>query len=293
MKVLVIGRTGQVAQALAAVGGEQVRCVGRPDVDLGSPASLQRLVSGAEEDVVINAAAYTDVDGAEAESDRAFLLNEAGPRELAAACRERRLPLIHLSTDCVFDGTMDRSYEPNDMPSPLGVYGQSKRAGEIAVMAACPSSLVVRVSWIFSQYANTFVHTMLRLAQSRETITVVSDQYGCPTYAPDLAEGLLAMAKQCLAPDFTEWGVYHLAGEGETSRADQARVIYDYSRAHNGPVANVIPVGTKDYPTPAQRPLNARLSMQKTTQVFGVRLRHWQEGMQLTVPNVIWSLAAS
>jgi len=162
MKILVIGRSGQVAQALAAVVGVKVRCVGRPEVDLEDHVSLQRLISNAEEDVVINAAAYTNVDGAEAEREQAFSLNETGPRALAIACRERGLPLIHLSTDCVFDGALDRAYEPHDAVCPLGVYGDSKRAGEVAIQQEWHKSLIVRVSWIFSPYASNFAHEIGR-----------------------------------------------------------------------------------------------------------------------------------
>lgn len=287
MKVLVIGRSGQVAKALAAIGGEQVRCVGRPDVDLADPLSTKRLISNATEDVVINAAAYTSVDGAETDKEQAFLLNEMGPRELAAACCDRGVPLIHMSTDCVFDGTLDRAYEPDDTARPLGVYGESKHAGEVAVRAEWTKSLVVRVSWIFSPYASSFAHAMLRLAQTRDAISVVSDQYGCPTYAPDLAAALLSMAEQCAAPDFTDWGIYHLAGQGATSRSEQAKVIYEISRAHGGPIADVLPIETKNFPTPAERPLNARLSITKTTQVFGIKLKPWQEGMKQTVPEIL------
>lgn len=291
MKVLVIGRSGQVAQALKTVGGDRVRCVGRPEIDLTDRASIQRVISAATEDIVINAAAYTSVDGAEANVEEAFLLNETGPLHLAEVCRARELPLIHLSTDCVFDGELDRAYAPEDMTRPLGAYGRSKLAGEVAVKQAWDKSIIVRVSWIFSQYADSFVSAMLRLAQTRDEITIVADQYGCPTYAPDLSKGLLKIAEGCLAASFSSWGIYHLAGAGELNRAEQACAIYALSGSMNGPIATVIPIKTVDFPTPARRPLNARLSITKTTETFGVSLRPWEEGLALTVPVIIKGLA--
>lgn len=293
MKVLVIGRSGQVAQALRGVGGESVRCVGRPEIDLTDRASINRVIFEATEDIVINAAAYTSVDGAESNVEEAYLLNETGPLHLAEACRARGLPLIHLSTDCVFDGELDRAYTPDDLTCPIGAYGRSKLAGEVAVREVWEKSLIVRVSWIFSQYADSFVSAMLRLAQTRDEVTVVADQYGCPTYALDLSEGLLKIANICLDANFLGWGIYHLAGAGELSRAEQAGAVYKLSASLNGPTANVVPVKTADFPTPARRPLNARLSIAKTTQTFGVSLRPWEEGLALTVPAIIKDLAVS
>ena len=285
--VLVIGKTGQMAQALSLKGGADVICLGRPDADLTNAASLANALEEYQPRVVINTGAYTSVDGAESEPEAARALNVAGPEMLAKACAARDVPLIHLSTDCVFDGTKASPYLPQDETCPIGVYGTSKRDGELAVLAAAPRSLVVRVSWIFSRFGRTFVRVMLDLAHTRDTVTVVSDQFGCPTHAPDLAAALLDMARQVRAPGFDAWGTYHLAGRGETDRATMARKIFEYSRQHDGPVAQVVPIATADFPTPAQRPLNARLDMSDTTRVFGIELPAWETGLEQTVGELV------
>jgi dTDP-4-dehydrorhamnose reductase len=291
--ILVIGRTGQVAQALAHVGGASVICLGRPDVDLQQPDTLARAIDLHKPVAVINAGGFTLVDQAEAEPDEARILNVDGPDALALACKAADVPLIHLSTDCVFDGEMPRAYRPDDKPAPICTYGQTKLDGELAVADAYAKHLVVRVSWIFSQFGHNFVRTMLKLAQTRERVSVVSDQIGCPTYAPALAAGLLEMSRQSAQPGFASWGTYHLAGAGETDRASLARAIFAESARHHGPVAEVDDVLTSAYPTPATRPLNARLDMTRTRDVFGVKLPDWQDGLAATVPALIQEMATS
>ena len=292
-KVLVIGRTGQVAQALAHAGAGRVVNVGRPELDLRELASLTRAIDHHAPDVVINAAGFTKVDQAEAEPIEAERLNVDGPRALATACRSAGIPFIHMSTDCVFDGTLARPYRPDDLTRPLSVYGHSKLKGELAVADALDRHLIVRVSWVFSQYAANFVRTMLALAQTRERVTVVSDQIGFPTYAPALADGLLAMADAICSERFSHWGTYHLAGSGETDRASLARAVFDLSRRHGGSFAHVEGVLTADYPTPASRPLNARLDMSLAQDVFGTMLPRWQDGLSETVPLLVKELAAN
>tara|TARA_R110000787_G_scaffold110809_10_gene219601 strand:- start:46781 stop:47671 length:891 start_codon:yes stop_codon:yes gene_type:complete len=291
--ILVIGRTGQVAQALAHVGGERVICLGRPDADLKQPETLARALDRHKPVAVINAGGFTLVDQAEAEPDEARRLNVDGPRALALACKAEGAPLIHLSTDCVFDGELPRAYRPDDMPAPICTYGQTKLDGELAVADAYAQHLVVRVSWIFSPFGHNFVRTMLKLAQTRDRVSVVSDQVGCPTYAPALAAALLEMGRQAAQPGFSDWGTYHLAGAGETDRASLARRIFSESTRSGGPVAEVDGVATSAYPTPAKRPLNARLDMTCTTDVFGVQLPDWQNGLAATVPALIQEIANS
>ncbi|MBU1288599.1 MAG: dTDP-4-dehydrorhamnose reductase [Alphaproteobacteria bacterium] len=292
-KVLVIGRTGQVAQALAHAGAGRVVNVGRPELDLRRPASLTGAIDRHAPDVVINAAGFTKVDQAEAEPVEAESLNVDGPRALAIACRSAGIPFIHMSTDCVFDGTLARPYRPDDLTRPLSVYGDSKLRGELAVADALDRHLIVRVSWVFSQYAANFVRTMLALARTREQVTVVSDQIGFPTHAPALASGLLAMADAICSEHFSQWGIYHLAGNGETDRASLARAVFDLSRRHGGSFAQVEGVLTADYPTPASRPLNARLDMSFTQDVFGIKLPRWEDGLAETVPLLVRELAAN
>ncbi|KCZ57050.1 hypothetical protein HY29_07850 [Hyphomonas beringensis] len=291
--ILVIGRTGQVAQALAHVGGAQVVCLGRPDADLKQPETLVRALELHQPVAVINAGGFTLVDQAEMEPDEARLLNVDGPAALASACEAAGVPLVHLSTDCVFDGSMPRAYRPDDNTGPICIYGETKLDGERAVADACAQHLIVRVSWIFSQFGHNFVRTMLRLAQTRERLSVVSDQVGCPTYAPALAEALLEMARQAAEPDFSAWGTYHLAGAGETDRASLARHIFAESARHDGPKAEVEGVSTAEYPTPARRPLNARLDMERTTDVFGIQMPDWQDGLAKTVPALIKEIAGA
>jgi dTDP-4-dehydrorhamnose reductase len=213
--VLVIGRTGQMAQALAHVGSADVVCLGRPDADLKNPTSLLEALDRFTPVSVINAGGFTLVDKAEAEPNEARRLNIDGPRALAHACRERGVPLIHMSTDCVFDGDLSRPYRPDDATSPICIYGQTKLDGELAVADVLNDHLIVRVSWIFSRFGHNFIRTMLSLAKTRDELSVVSDQVGCPTYAPALGAALLNMARQIAEPGFEAWGTYHLAGQGE------------------------------------------------------------------------------
>lgn len=289
--ILVIGRTGQVAQALAQAGGARVVCLGRPDADLKIAASLGQVLDRHTPTAVINAGGFTLVDKAEAEPDEARLLNVDGPRALARACSARGIPLIHLSTDCVFDGENARPYRPEDATGPICTYGRTKLDGELAVADELDRHLIVRVSWIFSRFGHNFVRTMLSLASTRDEVSVVSDQVGCPTYAPALAAGLLDMANQIAEPSFDAWGTYHLAGRGETDRASLARDIFAASVRHGGPGARVNDVLTSAYPTPARRPLNARLDMTRTTDVFGITLPPWQDGLDETVPVLIQEIA--
>jgi dTDP-4-dehydrorhamnose reductase len=285
--ILVIGRSGQVAQALAALNRPHMIFAGRPDVDLADAQSLNRLLESKRAAIVINTGAYTSVDGAESEPEAARAVNAEGPGDLAAQCARVGIPLIHLSTDCVFDGRKTSPYAPDDTVGPLGVYGDTKLAGERAVATIVPRHLIVRVSWIFSQYGSNFVRTMLSAARTREEVTVVDDQFGCPTHAPALAAALVKIADAASAPGFAAWGTYHLAGAGETDRASMTRAIYAESARRGGPEARVRAVSTADYPTPAARPLNARLDMTRTTDVFGVTLPDWRIGLSDTVAEIL------
>lgn len=286
LKILVIGRSGQLAQALRSVGPGQVECFGRPDVDLAAPDQWEKLFDRAAPDFVLNAAAYTNVDKAESESDLAFAVNRDGPEMLAHLCDGRNIPLLHVSTDCVFDGQLDRAYEPSDPTGPLGVYGASKLAGEDAVSATLSRHLIVRVSWVFSEFGDNFVRTMLKLARSRESISVVNDQVGYPTYAPWLAEALLKMGRDSLATN-SKWGTYHLSNEAAINRCDMARAIFEESARCGGPVAEVIGVPTAEYKTPAQRPLNARLSSRLADEQFGISQMDWRVGLRRSVESIV------
>jgi dTDP-4-dehydrorhamnose reductase len=248
---------------------------------------MAQALDAAKPAVVINAAAYTFVDKAESEPGLCFSVNRDGPAELAKLCAARGIVLIHVSTDCVFDGAKLAPYEPEDAPVPLGVYGQSKWEGEQAVAAACPRHIIVRVSWVFSEYAHSFVRTMLTLAQTRSEVTVVDDQVGYPTYCPDLAAGLIRMAEAAMKPGFEGWGTYHLAGTEETDRASMADEVFAASRAIGGPSARVLGVPTAEYPTPARRPLNSRLASTRAFRAFGLRLPDWRAGLERSVQVLV------
>ncbi|MAN45841.1 MAG: dTDP-4-dehydrorhamnose reductase [Alphaproteobacteria bacterium] len=292
-RYLVIGKSGQLAQALAQEGGADVYCAGHTEADLRDPDALDRALGQNAPKLVINAGAYTAVDKAEAEPDLCRAVNVSGPGSLARLCDARGIPLIHLSTDCVFDGEKATPYTPQDRAAPLCVYGQSKLDGERAVREVAGRCLIVRVSWIFSQYGSNFVTTMLRLAETRDEVSVVNDQYGCPTYAPALARAILQIAEQVSVSGNHAWGTYHLAGAGETDRATMAQLIYQASARHGGPIAHVKSIPTENYPTPARRPLNARLDMSDTTRVFGVELPDWEEGLNETVRALVKEMKAS
>lgn len=291
MTILVIGKQGQLAQSLAAAGRADVVCVGRSEVDLTDAASMAQALDTVRPKAVINAAAYTFVDKAESEPAASFAVNRDGPEALAQLCAARGIVPLHVSTDMVFDGRKAGAYVPGDTPAPLGVYGQSKLQGERAVAQACPQHLIVRVSWVFSEYAHNFVRTMLTLAQTREEVTVVNDQTGHPTYCPDLAAGLLAMADAAVEPGFAGWGTYHLAGTEATDRASMAEAIFTESRALGGPVALVKGVPTSDYPTPAIRPLNARLDPARALGTFGIDMPDWRAGLKRSVRVLVGELA--
>lgn len=287
-RILVIGKYGQVAQALGAAGRADLTCLSREQADLSDAASLWAAMKAHKPQVVINAGGFTKVDAAESESEAARVLNAEGPAHLAQICAGEGAVLVHMSTDCVFDGMKDAPYTNADGPNPLSIYGRTKLDGELAVRAAAPeASIVVRVCWVFSHYAHNFVHMMLTLARTRDAVTVVRDQYGYPSYAPGLAEGLIRIADRAAEPGFRDWGTYHLAGTEETDRASMARRIFEISARQGGPVAKVNGVLTADYPTPARRPLNARLDSRETARVFGTHMPDWIPGLEQTVQALL------
>ncbi len=278
--VLVIGHDGQLARSLRAVGGKDLVALGRPDVDLTQEASLKAALQQLSPALVVNAAAYTAVDAAENNAQNAYALNADGPGVLATLCARQDLPLIHISTDYVFDGRASSPYDENDETAPLGVYGQTKRAGEMAVQQAHDRAIIIRTAWVFSPWGQNFVKTMLRLAAGRDTINVVDDQFGNPTYAPHLAQAILLIAGYITQnPNFEDWGIYHLAGTGQTHWAGLAETAFAASRALGGPVADVVPIPASQYPTPAPRPANSRMNCNRAKQVFGVALPDWQMGV--------------
>jgi dTDP-4-dehydrorhamnose reductase len=278
MRLYVIGGEGQVARSLreAATADETIvfGCSARSEVDLLRPSSIGKLFADFRPDVVVNPAAYTAVDKAESEPDQAFAINRDGARAVAAAARDHGAPIIHLSTDYVFDGRKEGAYVEDDAVNPQGVYGRSKLEGELAVAEANPRHIVARTSWVYAPFGNNFVRTMLRLAAERDRLGVVDDQLGCPTYAPDIADALIAMASSVAnagwRPEYA--GVTNLAGPDAISWCGFARVIVRQSAQRGGRVVPVDPISTSDYPTPASRPANSRLSTARLSSLFGIQL---------------------
>lgn len=292
MKLLVTGTSGQLAQALLEAGlasNIDVVAIRRPQLDLTVPGTIRTSLADARPDIVVNAAAYTAVDKAESEPDLAHEINAVGAGEVAGQCERLGIPLIHLSTDYVFDGSNPSPYVETDAANPQTAYGRSKLVGEAAVAAACTRHVTLRTAWIYSPFGNNFVKTMLRLAGTHPELGVVADQRGCPTYAPHLADAILAIARQLPASQSgaTPWGVYHATGSGEASWYDFAREIFRLSGERGGPAAKVIGIGTTDYPTPARRPANSRLDCGKLERTFGVRLPDWREGAKACVARLV------
>lgn len=292
MRIAVTGRTGQVVQSLlarAAAAGVAVIPVGRPELDLEQPASTLQALAAVEPDCIVNAAAYTAVDRAEAEPDLAMRVNGFGAGAVAAAAAAFGVPLIQISTDYVFDGTAARPWRESDATAPLGAYGRSKLAGEQSVAASTDDYAILRTAWVYSPYGGNFVKTMLRLAETRDELGVVADQLGSPTSAPDLAEAIIAVGKALVARprDAALRGVFHAAGTGEASWAELAEAVFAASAALGGPDARVKRIATADYPTPARRPANSRLDCSLLAERHGLRLPPWQESVRTCVAELL------
>ena len=297
LKVLVIGAEGQLAHALVETAKSTdiaVVAVGRPELDLLKPTPLARAVEDVAPNVVVNVAAYTGVDKAETEPELAYAINAEGAGRVAEACAGKATPLIHISTDYVFDGELARSYREDDQPAPLGVYAQSKLDGERHVADVCQRHVILRTAWVYSPFGNNFLKTMLRLADNQSEIGVVDDQIGNPTYAPHLAEGILAVARQIISGPENDrrWGVYHMAGAGEATWCRLAREIFAQSKSLGGPVAHVRPIRRAEYPMLAKRPANSRLDCSNCASVFGVRLPEWPIGVAECVRRLLRSNAS-
>jgi dTDP-4-dehydrorhamnose reductase len=285
MRLYVIGGQGQVARSLREAAAHErdivFGCAERPDADLLRPASITQALTKFRPDIVINPAAYTAVDKAESEPEQAFALNRDGAGVVAAAAASQGAPVIHLSTDYVFDGSKDGPYVESDAVNPQCVYGKSKCEGEVAVAAANPQHIVLRTSWVYAPFGTNFVRTMLRLTGERDSLRVVDDQIGCPTYAPDIAAAAIAIAKKVLAEGWrTEFaGVTHLAGPDALSWYDFASDIVRGAALHGGHSVPISPISTSDYPTPAARPANSRLSTARLASVFDIYLPPLQRSL--------------
>ncbi len=290
MRIAVTGQAGQVVTSLIERGvaaGHEVIAIGRPQMDLADPASVVRALEAAAPDVIVSAAAYTAVDKAEMESDLVHAINGAGAGAVAQAAKTLDVPLVHISTDYVFDGTLDRPYLESDPTGPTGVYGASKLAGEQAVLATHDDSAVLRVAWVYSPFGGNFVKTMLRVGADRDELAVVADQVGNPTSALDIADAILLVATNMVSDSSPQLrGIFHMTASGEASWADFAEAIFAASATHGGPSASVRRIGTADYPTPATRPANSRLDCGRIARVHGVTLPDWRGSLVTVVARL-------
>ncbi len=275
-RVLVVGRTGQVGSALAAAlpaTGWPFEIMEAPELDLTDAASIEAAVSTVRPQVVVNVAAYTAVDAAETQSDLAYAINARGPGLLAEAAAAAGAAILHFSTDYVFDGTSG-PWREDDTPSPLGVYGASKLAGERAVAAANPRHIILRTSWVCSATGHNFLKTMLRLGETRDELRVVADQQGAPTFADDLADAVVQLVPRLVAGEGC--GVFHLTGAPWTTWHGFAEAIF----AAAGRSVRVVPITTAEYPTPARRPADSRLDCARINEVHGIEPADWRRGME-------------
>ena len=276
MRLLIFGQTGQVARELsrALPRGWSADFLGRGRADLSDPEACAAMVAATDAQAVINAAAYTSVDRAEEEEALATTINGAAPAAMAQAAAARSLPFLHISTDYVFDGSGTTPFTPTDAVAPIGAYGRSKLAGEVGVRAAAGPHVILRTSWVFSAHGSNFVKTMLRLGAERDEVRVVDDQVGGPTPAADIAIACLTIAA-ALRNDPARSGIYHFAGAPAVTWAEFARAVMDGA----GLDCRIVDIPTRDYPTPARRPLNSRLDGTRLKTAFGIDPADWRAGL--------------
>ena len=278
MDLLILGGAGQVGTELRAYGwpeGVRVHAPDRQDLDLTDAAAIVAALDARPYAAVINPAAYTAVDKAESEAAAAWRLNALAPAILAAETRRRNIPLVHVSTDYVFDGTGDGFYAPDAPVNPTSVYGASKAAGEMAVRTGNPRHAIVRTAWVVSPHRGNFVKTMLRLSGERDRLTVVDDQHGCPTSAADLAGALATVALRLAGDENAPTGTFHCVNDGATTWCGFARAVVEGSARRGGRRVPVEGIPTSAYPTPARRPANSRLSTASLTRAYGIAPRPW------------------
>lgn len=281
MKILITGRNGQLAQALQQrlAGLGQVHVLGREQLDLAEPERIRQVVRELSPDLLVNAAAYTAVDQAENEPALAFAINATAPGVLAEEAARLGVPLLHYSTDYVFDGSKATPYTEDDAPNPLSVYGRSKLAGEQAIHAVGGAHLTLRTSWVYSLHGRNFLLTMQRLLQEKPQLRVVADQIGAPTWAGSLAASTLALIQRWQAGQAGAWGTYHMTAQGQTSWFGFAQAIGEHLTAQGRPCAQLLPIPSSEYPTPAQRPLNSRLDCSRLRQQWQVEQPDWRQAL--------------
>ncbi|MFZ1813279.1 MAG: dTDP-4-dehydrorhamnose reductase [Rhizobiaceae bacterium] len=284
MRILVAGRTGQLARALcevAATAEAEIHCLGRDEMDIADRAAIQNAFERYRPDLLVNAAAYTAVDRAESEAQEAFRINEQGAEKLASATHAAGIPIIHVSTDYVFNGKGNRPYREDDPTDPLNVYGRSKLAGEICVKEANPHHVIMRTSWVYSTWGANFLLTMLRLARERDRLSIVDDQYGTPTFAPDIADAIVRIARRMATGPASEelYGVFNFTNQGTTNWFGFAEAIFALAGKKGMKVPELSAIPTSQYPTPAQRPKYSVLDTERIAGVYAIRPRPWQDAL--------------
>jgi len=291
MRILIIGSNGQLGWELGKRGKRQgldIVSVDLPEFDITNPYAVNKMVRQDETDLVINAAAYTAVDQAESEQELAYAINRDGPANLSTSCAKVGIPLIHISTDYVFDGKKKGPYCETDPVSPVSVYGKSKAAGEAEIRKILSNHIIIRTAWLYGVHGRNFVKTMLQIGREKELLRVVAYQYGCPTYAADLAEAILVIANYLRKGHQIAWGTYHYCGEGVTSWHGFAEAIFKFAKQYDSfAVQKIEPISTKEYPTPAKRPANSVLDCSLITKHFGIHPWPWQESLSKMINKML------
>jgi len=291
MKLLIIGSKGQL-------GSELVRKCKRndfsflaldlPEFNITDPSQVEKTLAVFKPSIVFNASAYTNVDKAETDLTIAFSVNSNGPANLAIYCDKNRIPIIHISTDYVFDGSKGQAYTESDPVSPLGVYGKSKEEGESKLRSILKQHIILRTSWLYGAYGNNFLKTMLRLGNEKKRIKVVSDQYGCPTCAADLAEAVVDISKQITQNPKIFWGTYHYCGLGITTWHKFAKAIFEIAGQYqNYKVSSVEAITTAQYPTRTKRPAFSALDCNLINKNFGITQKPWQGSLKKTIERIL------
>lgn len=284
MVVLVTGANGQLGQAIQSISGNYpeidfVFC-DSSSLDITNSENVNQIFEKVKPNYCINAAAYTAVDKAESEQEKARLVNVVGPKNLAEVCKENHTILLHVSTDFVFDGNKSTPYSEEDIPNPTGVYGQTKLDGEKAIQEVFDKYYIIRTSWVYSQFANNFMKTMLRLGSERDSLSVVNDQVGTPTNAVDLAEALVKIIchterSRSVSSTISNFGIYNFSNEGNCSWYDFAKKIFEV----NNITIDLTPIPTTSYPTPAKRPAYSVLDKSKIKKAFDLEINNWEDSL--------------
>ncbi len=284
MNILIVGNKGMLARDLEprlANSGNSVTGIDIDELDITKAGDVNLCINSICPDLVVNCAAYTAVDRAESDSELAFLVNKNGPEHLAIECSSRDIPMIHISTDYVFDGNSNEPYREDDQVNPLGVYGISKWEGEEAVRNSLEKHIIIRTAWLYGANGSNFVKTMIRLAKEREEIKVVCDQRGCPTWTGNLSDAIVSMIDTIKKGQMDQaWGTYHYCGDGATTWYDFTRTIIEKTMAkENFKIEKITPIPTSDYPTPAKRPMSSAMDCAKLEENFGIKTVSWELGL--------------